>query len=125
MPTCRSPRAPRATIDGVVACPSEFGMTTGRPPSMTATQELVVPRSMPIIFSWLMEYLPAKWVDKRIVHDCPGRARYRLRRRQSANPRVQQLYTHPIGFYFFKLLRKSLRSYLKASGITLTSPENG
>src|SRR5204862_401882 len=28
--------------------PSEFGITTGSPPSMTATQLLVVPRSMPI-----------------------------------------------------------------------------
>jgi hypothetical protein len=38
-----------ATTDGVVRAPSEFGMTTGLPPSMTATQELVVPRSIPIV----------------------------------------------------------------------------
>ena len=36
-------------IDGVVRAPSEFSMTFGWPPSMMATQELVVPRSMPII----------------------------------------------------------------------------
>ncbi len=36
-------------MDGVVRSPSLFSMTRGLPPSMTATQELVVPRSMPII----------------------------------------------------------------------------
>ena len=36
------------TIEGVVRAPSWFGMTCGAPPSMTATQEFVVPRSMPI-----------------------------------------------------------------------------
>jgi hypothetical protein len=39
-----------ATIDGVVRSPSLFSMTLGLPPSMTATHELVVPRSMPITF---------------------------------------------------------------------------
>ena len=36
-------------IDGVVRSPSEFSMTLTSLPSMTATQEFVVPRSMPII----------------------------------------------------------------------------
>ena len=36
-----------ATTEGVVRAPSEFGMTTGSPPSRTETTELVVPRSMP------------------------------------------------------------------------------
>ena len=31
--------------------PSELGITTGTPPSRTATQELVVPRSIPIVFA--------------------------------------------------------------------------
>src|SRR5690606_15968612 len=35
--------------EGVVRAPSEFSMTLDLPPSMTATQELVVPRSMPMI----------------------------------------------------------------------------
>src|SRR5690606_6030298 len=43
-----SPPSVKATIDGVVRLPSEFGMTTGSPPSITATHELVVPRSMPM-----------------------------------------------------------------------------
>src|SRR5262245_49749946 len=36
-------------IDGVVRSPSEFSMTLTSLPSMTATQEFVVPRSMPMI----------------------------------------------------------------------------
>ena len=47
----RSPSAVKATTDGVVRCPSELGITTGSLPSITATQELVVPKSIPIIFA--------------------------------------------------------------------------
>jgi hypothetical protein len=36
---------------GVVRAPSEFSITLGLPPSMIATQLLVVPRSMPMIFA--------------------------------------------------------------------------
>ena len=43
-------------IDGVVRAPSEFSLTLGLPPSMTAMQLLVVPRSIPIIL--LMVKLP-------------------------------------------------------------------
>src|SRR5437588_8883979 len=50
-PTRRSPSAVKATIDGVVRAPSAFSMTLGLAPSMTATQELVVPRSMPMTFA--------------------------------------------------------------------------
>src|SRR5699024_11529847 len=42
-----SPELEKATTDGVVRAPSALGMTTGSPPSRTATHELVVPRSMP------------------------------------------------------------------------------
>src|SRR5579862_1317569 len=38
-----------ATTEGVVRPPSWLGITTGSPPCMTATTELVVPRSIPII----------------------------------------------------------------------------
>src|SRR6185312_1139838 len=48
-PTRRSPDLVNATTDGVVRAPSALGMTTGSPPSITAMQELVVPRSMPKI----------------------------------------------------------------------------
>src|SRR6266478_4350113 len=47
-PTSRSPASVNPTIDGVVRLPSELGITTGSPPSITATQLLVVPRSMPM-----------------------------------------------------------------------------
>ena len=47
-PTIRSPVLENATTDGVVRLPSALGITTASPPSMTATQELVVPRSIPI-----------------------------------------------------------------------------
>src|SRR6188474_3837658 len=48
-PTRRSPVLVKATTDGVSRLPSGLVMTTGSPPSMTATTELVVPRSMPMI----------------------------------------------------------------------------
>jgi hypothetical protein len=38
-----------ATIDGVVRAPSEFSITLGWPFSITATHELVVPKSIPMI----------------------------------------------------------------------------
>ena len=52
-PTSRSPVFVNATTDGVVRPPSWFAMTTGWPPSMTATTEFVVPKSIPIIFPML------------------------------------------------------------------------
>lgn len=48
-PTMRSPSLVKATTDGVVRPPSALGMTTGSPFSIKATQELVVPRSMPMV----------------------------------------------------------------------------
>src|SRR5437588_12310451 len=48
-PTNRSPVFVKPTTDGVVRPPSSFGMTLGSPPSITATTEFVVPKSMPII----------------------------------------------------------------------------
>jgi hypothetical protein len=38
-------------IEGVVRAPSEFSITRVLLPSMIATHELVVPRSMPMIFA--------------------------------------------------------------------------
>src|SRR5579884_3638635 len=46
-PTSRSPVFVKATTDGVVRDPSELAMTVGLCPSITATTEFVVPRSMP------------------------------------------------------------------------------
>src|ERR1700691_356358 len=47
-PTRISPVSVKATIDGVVRAPSEFSMTFALLPSITATHEFVVPRSIPI-----------------------------------------------------------------------------
>src|SRR4051794_31189427 len=49
VPTSRSPPCVNATTDGVVRPPSAFSITVGSPPSRTAMQLLVVPRSMPIV----------------------------------------------------------------------------
>ncbi|CCQ68985.1 Phosphoglycerol transferase I [Crocosphaera watsonii WH 0402] len=46
-PTTNSPSLLKPTTEGVVRIPSELAITTGFPPSITATTELVVPRSMP------------------------------------------------------------------------------
>jgi hypothetical protein len=43
-----------AATDGVVRIPSLLAMITGWPPSITATQELVVPKSIPIILDILV-----------------------------------------------------------------------
>ena len=48
-PTSRSPDLVNPTTDGVMRLPSGLVMTTGSPPSITATTELVVPRSIPMI----------------------------------------------------------------------------
>src|SRR5688572_4152137 len=53
-PTRRSPLGVKATTEGVVRLPSRFGITTGCPPSITETTELVVPRSIPMIFDFDM-----------------------------------------------------------------------
>src|SRR5690349_13927856 len=65
-PTSRSPSLVKATTDGVTRPPSELGMTTGSPPSMTATTELVVPRSIPITFSAIasLELCVKAWAKK-------------------------------------------------------------
>jgi hypothetical protein len=49
-PTSTSPESEKATTEGVVRAPSAFSMTFACLPSITATQEFVVPRSIPIAF---------------------------------------------------------------------------
>jgi hypothetical protein len=53
----------KATMDGVVRAPSEFSMTRGWLPSMMATQELVVPRSIPITLAMFRSgpFFQANW----------------------------------------------------------------
>src|SRR5215470_16891137 len=52
-PTRISPSFVKPTTDGVSRLPSWLGMTVAVPPSMTATTEFVVPRSMPITLAML------------------------------------------------------------------------
>src|SRR3981081_1569480 len=51
VPTNRWPERVKATTDGVVRPPSALAMTTGSPPSITATTLFVVPRSMPTVLA--------------------------------------------------------------------------
>src|SRR5580700_12157511 len=67
-PTRRSPLLVMATTDGVVRAPSWFGMTVDSPPCITATTELVVPRSIPIILL-LMECAPIASCRRRAWDD--------------------------------------------------------
>src|SRR5580658_4127202 len=53
-PTRRSPLLVNPTTEGVVRPPSSLAITLGSPPSMTATTEFVVPRSIPIIFAIIL-----------------------------------------------------------------------
>lgn len=54
-PTSFSPSLVKATTEGVVRLPSAFSMTFGVLPYMTATQELVVPRSIPMMLPFPFE----------------------------------------------------------------------
>src|SRR5690242_8657494 len=57
-PTRRSPVLVMATTDGVVRAPSWLGITTGSPPCITATTELVVPKSIPMILLLMTAHPP-------------------------------------------------------------------
>src|SRR5512140_1547308 len=63
-PTSRSPDFVNATTEGVVRLPSEFSSTAGSPPSITAMQEFVVPKSMPSTFA-------INWLNKQLVECDP------------------------------------------------------
>src|SRR5215217_7418567 len=71
-PTSRSPAFVNATTEGVVRPPSWLGITTGEPPSMTATTEFVVPRSIPIIFAMLRKSSCLQTYYRILVFLCQG-----------------------------------------------------
>ncbi|KAB8283661.1 hypothetical protein B0I72DRAFT_142933 [Yarrowia lipolytica] len=60
-PTSRSPSLVKATTEGVVRLPSAFSITLGVLPSMMATAELVVPRSIPMTAPWTFPELNRCW----------------------------------------------------------------
>lgn len=66
-PTNLSPSLVKATTDGVVLEPSAFSITLGVLPYIIATQELVVPRSIPMTGPVFLEEKPATRVFLRIV----------------------------------------------------------
>src|ERR1700694_5598241 len=59
-PTRRSPDLVKATTEGVVREPSELGMTTGSQPSITASAELVVPKSIPTVLCICQHFLQGR-----------------------------------------------------------------
>src|SRR3990170_5111870 len=67
--TCPTMRSPvfglTATTDGTSRPPSEDGITVGSPPSMMATTELVVPRSIPMILPMVFISCSSGDSDKR------------------------------------------------------------
>ena len=67
-PTSRSPVFEKATTEGVVRLPSGLVSTEGLSPSMTATTELVVPRSMPMIL--LKVRSSVRLYNKNLVVEC-------------------------------------------------------
>src|SRR5512132_2556026 len=72
-PTSRSPLLAKATTDGVMRPPSALVITCGSPPSMTATTELVVPRSMPMILPicsvllWVVRDADERWAQDPVM----------------------------------------------------------
>ena len=58
-PTSRSPSFAMPTTDGVIRAPSWLTMTAGCSASITATTELVVPRSIPITFPGIVGFSSA------------------------------------------------------------------
>src|SRR3954468_1554043 len=84
-PTRISSLSVYATIEGVVRAPSLFSMTLGLPPSMMATQEFVVPRSMPMIFAMFVFLaqesvfgcMESRGIGGRFKGGSPGRGRDR------------------------------------------------
>src|SRR5271170_917776 len=93
-PTRRSPSSVNATIDGVVRAPSEFSMTLGVEPSITATHELVVPRSMPITFAIALSSSFAEPPSPEAARPKEGSIRRSPRPPQATGPR-QTVYEFP------------------------------
>src|SRR5712691_7827994 len=83
-PTSRSPSSVKATIEGVVRMPSAFSITFGVLPSITATHELVVPRSIPMTLPMALNSSFLRQVGR--VLAAPDRECPRERRAHSSDP---------------------------------------
>src|ERR1700759_4930053 len=89
-PTRTWPSSVKATIDGGVRPPSAFSITLALFLSITATEELVVPRSMPIAFAMIRLLVQKMRVNAFAVSDfvrliC-GARRVRREERRPARP---------------------------------------
>ncbi len=69
-PTNLSPVLVKATTEGVVLIPSGLGITLASPASMTATHELVVPKSIPITFGIYLYLLRAIILNAAVPASC-------------------------------------------------------
>src|SRR6185503_698359 len=79
-------------MEGVVRAPSAFSMTLGAEPSMTATQELVVPRSIPITFA-ILRFL------SQAMGSWPSRGAFRpIPLNQLAKPALGETHAGPRGY---------------------------
>src|SRR6266404_812815 len=73
MPTSRSPAGVKATTDGVRRLPSLLIITVGFPPSITATTEFVVPRSIPTALAIATAPVGKTFQKARTAHAGDGR----------------------------------------------------
>src|SRR5258708_38348454 len=76
-PTNLSPVLVNATTDGVMRPPSLLTITVGLSPSMVATAELVVPRSIPIAFAMTFySFAPGSFARRCAVVALPCRKQF-------------------------------------------------
>src|SRR5882672_1313446 len=77
-PTSLSPVLVNATTDGVMRPPSLLTITVGLSPSMVATAELVVPRSIPIAFAMTFySFVPGSFARRCAVVALPYRKQFK------------------------------------------------
>src|SRR5437763_5078366 len=85
VPTRRSPDCVNATTDGVVRPPSAFSTTVGSPPSSTAMHELVVPRSIPMVFPiWVLLLVVLENLSENVADLGGGESRLAARESRAA-----------------------------------------
>src|SRR5919106_2229976 len=88
IPTRICPSLVKATTEGVVRMPSGFSITLAWPPSIVATQEYVVPRSMPIAFAAMSPLSP---MSIRAAVDVVHPLRVRIWIAHAARPDLAQI----------------------------------
>src|SRR6201997_244034 len=87
-PTNLSPSSVKATIDGVVRMPSAFSITFEFLPSITATHELVVPRSIPMTFPMVLISFRLRQVGRAQRHPEPKPPQIKYSRYCDGEPHI-------------------------------------